>query len=104
VQELFGLPVPIAAGMLFYLLWVPIVLIAAALTWSRNRLGLMLPISADAGDWKKAVVYLLLVGIPVAVGFGVLFALRSTAVLVGVVAVVVIILVFGLLPRLNRWW
>jgi hypothetical protein len=102
-EQVAGWPVPLFAGVLFYVLWVPIVLIAAAFTWTRNRLGWIPLISAEPGDWKRAVIVLLLLGLPVALGFGVLFALRSLAVLVGVVAAVAIVLVGILLPRLNRW-
>jgi hypothetical protein len=96
-------PVPVVAGVLFYALWVPIVLVASAMTYTRNRLRLMPPISAYAGDWKRAIWFLLLLGLPVALGFGVLFALHSTAVLIAVVATITILLVGFLLPRLNRW-
>lgn len=96
-------PVPVVAGVLFYALWVPIVLVASAMTYGRNRLRLMPPISADTGDWKRAIWLLLLLGLPVALGFGGLFALQSTPVLIAVVVVITILLVGFLLPRLNRW-
>ena len=91
-----GWPTPVFAGVLFYALWVPIVLLASAMTYVRNRL--------HAADWKRAVGFLVLLGLPVAFGFGVLFALRSTVVLVLTVVVITILLVAFLLPRLNRWY
>lgn len=98
-----GWPPPVFAGVLFYALWVPIVLLASAMTYVRNRMRLMPPISADAGEWKRAVRFLLLLGLPVALGFGALFALQSTVALVLVIVVITIFLVGFLLPRLNRW-
>ena len=102
-ERIANWPTPVFAGVLFYALWVPIVLVAAAFTWTRNRLGLIPPISADRNDWKRAVIVLLLVGIPVALGFGVLFALKSVRVLIGVGVVITLLLVGVVLPRLNRW-
>jgi hypothetical protein len=96
-------PPAVFAGVLFFVLWVPIVLLAAALTWTRNRLGWMVPITADRGDWKRAVIGLLLLGMPTAVGFGALFAFRSVPLLVGVGVVIAIVLIGVVLPRLNRW-
>lgn len=104
VLDVTSWPTPVFAGVLFYALWVPIVLLASAMTYVRNRLHLMLPISADAEDWRKAVRFLLLLGLPIALGFGILFALRSTLAVIITVVVITILLVGVLLPRLNRWY
>lgn len=61
-------------------------------------------ISADREEWKRATWFMLALGLPIALLFGALFALKSVVVLVAVVVVTCIGLVGFMLPRLNRWW
>ena len=99
-------PLPLVAGALFFALWVPIVLISAGGVWLKNRIGLMAPVERSF-PWWKTTASLLALGLPIAIGFGLLFTLRGFAgggiVLTIVIAAICIALVVFLLPRLNRW-
>ena len=72
----------------------------------KNRMGLMAPVERSF-PWWKTIGSLLALGLPIAIGFGLLFALRGFAgggvVLTIVFAAICIGLVVFLLPRLNRW-
>ena len=95
-------PPGLMAGVLFFVLWIPIVLIAAAAQWflNRGRIG-------DSSDWVRGTALMLALGAPCAVGFGVVFALEGLiggGIVVSVAfGVVCIVLVGWLLPRLMRW-
>jgi len=96
-------PPHLLAGVLFLVFWIPIVLIAAAGVWLKQRARLVPPIAGDRSDWTRAVVLLLALGFPLALGFGLLFALQSVVVLIATFVVICIVLVGFLLPRLMRW-
>lgn len=73
--------------------------------WLRNRTRLI-PGADQFSDWAKAVGLLLPLGLPIAVGFALLFTLeRDGAGLVLIVsfAVISIVLAVVFLVRLRRW-
>jgi hypothetical protein len=92
------------AGVIFYGLWVPIVLISATMVRLQSRTRLIAG-ADDPSVWRRAVVGLLALGLPVAVGFGFLFTLdpdNSGPVLIGIFVVICVGLA-ALYLRLRRW-
>ena len=73
-EQLEALPAPLMAGVLFYGLWVPIVLISAAMVRLRRHTRLIAG-ADEPSVWTRAVGGLLALGLPIAVGFGFLFKL-----------------------------